>query len=414
MNSVTRKILSCCCFFGLITSSYAGTNLGVFINEVVEHNPAIQAAKSNVFAAKARAKASSLPIYNPELVAENQKAIEDTELLGINQTIDWANKRDARKHVGVANVWVAQAELENLRQQLGAAIISALAKYHAEKNVVRLAKQRTSLFQQFVSISNDRLKNGDIARVDLDLAQLALSEALAQQADAEVRMNQALQSLRAITGFSQMAWPVISNSLPPLSLDKINVDHLVSHLPVFQVSNRKYQSALARIKMAERDRYPDPTIGFQGGRQLEGSEKKRLIGLTLSIPLFVRNPYRAEVDAASFDAVEADSKREDLIRQARAEIISSAERYRTLFGALRSWEQLSRKPLSNGMVLTQRLWQAGEITPTDYVVQLKQRIDSQIAGIELKSRAWEAWSDWLKASGQIENWLQIDGCHQES
>ncbi len=389
-----------------VAAAYS-SNLSEFINQTVENNPAIQAAKSNVLAARARENASGQPLYNPELVAEKQNAIEDTELVGINQTFDWANKREARRNVGTANVYVAQAELDNLRQQLSSSILSSLAKYQAEQKIVSLAKERTALLQQFLSISKKRYSSGDIARVDLDLAQLALSEALAQEAGAEVNMNQSLQTLRAITGFSQMSWPNLANALPVLSQANINMEKLMSQLPALLVLTHKYQSALARIKVAERDRYPDPTIGIQGGRQMEGSEKKGLVGVTIGIPLFVRNPYRAEVDAANYDAIEAEGKRADIARQVRAEIKSSAERYQTLFRAVQQWQQTSAQPLSDGMVLTERLWQAGEITTTDYVVQLKQRIDSQIAGVDLKSRAWQAWAEWLSASGQVETWLQI-------
>ncbi len=391
----------------LISPAYSASVLGYFINQVLENNPAIHAAKSNVQAARAREHALGLPLYNPDISVQKQNAIENTELIEVSQTFDWANKRGARRTVGTANALVAQAELDNLRQQLGATILGALAKYQAEQKAVALAKERTSLFRQFVSISTKRHANGDIARVDLDLAQLALSEALAQQADTEVNLNQALQSIRAITGFSHINSPGLPNSLSSLEVNNIDDEKLINHLPAFIMWNRKYQSAIARIKVAERDRYPDPTIAIQGGRQYEAQDKRGLIGVTIGMPLYVRNPYRAEVDAANYDAIEAQSKREDVIRQVRAEIRSSAERYQILFRAVQQWQQISGKPLDNGMVLTERLWQAGEITTTDYVVQLKQRIDSQIAGVELKGRAWEAWAQWLKASGQIDSWLDL-------
>lgn len=391
---------------GFVNAVYA-SDLSVFVNEVVENNPAIQAAKSNLLAAKARENASGQSLYNPEVSIQRQNAIENTAMVEISKSFDWANKRGARRSVGTANVWVAQAELDDLRQQLSTNIISALAKFMAEQKTVVLAKERTALFQQFIDISKKRYSSGDIARVDLDLANLALSEAMAQQADAEVNMNVALQSLRSITGFNQINWPNLSNSLPILSTQNIDSERLITHLPAFLVLSRKYQSALAQIKVAERNRIPDPTIGVQGGRQWEGSDTKKLVGITVGIPLFVSNPYRAEVDAANFDAMEADAKRNDLVRQVRAEIKSSAERYQTLFRAVQQWQQISGKPLSDGTTLTEKLWQAGEITTTDYVVQIKQRIDSQIAGVQLKSRAWQAWAEWLKASGQIDTWLQI-------
>lgn len=387
-----------------VTTAYSST-LSEFINQTIENNPQVQAAKSNLCAAKARENASSQPLYNPEISAEKQNAIENTELIGITQTFDWANKREARRNVGTTKVMIAQAELDNLRQQLASSILSALANYQADQKVVMLAKKRSALFQKFISISHKRYTNGDIARVDLDLAQFALSEALAQQADAEVSMNQALQTLRSMTGFNQMDWPGLPNSLPPLHKDNFDTESLIYQQPAFSVLNNQYQSAIARIKVAERDRYPDPTIGFQGGRQIEGGKQRNLVGITLSIPLFVRNPYRAEVDAAQFDAMEADRKRADMVRLVRADITGSAERYQALFNAVQQWQGTSGQSLGNGMTLTTRLWQAGELTTTDYIVQVKQRIDTQIAGVELKGRAWQAWADWLKASGQIQTWF---------
>jgi cobalt-zinc-cadmium efflux system outer membrane protein len=392
---------------GPISTAYAADSLGMFIQQVLENNPAIQAAEANITAAQARTRAAGYPIYNPSLSAQQQNALENQSYVEIDQTIDWANKRDAREQVGAANARVAKAQLADLRQQLAIQVLGALAKYQAEQQALALAKERTSLLQKFVNLTTKRFKSGDIARVDLDLAQLALSEALAQQADTEVSVNQALQTLRATTGFTQMNWPRLASPLPTLATRNIDVDSLMSKLPAVLVLNQQYQTARARIKVAERERYPDPTIGIQGGQSSSEGEKKRLVGVTLSIPLFVRNPYRAEVDAANSDAMEAEGKRADIVRQARAEIRSSAERYQTLYRATQQWQQAAGKPLGDGMTLIERLWQAGEINSTDYIVQLKQRIDSQIAGVELKGRAWQAWAEWLKASGQVDNWLQL-------
>lgn len=394
-------------FFLLIFSqSLYASSLHSFINQVLNDNPGIQAAKSNVLAANARGDAAHYPLYNPELSAQKQNAIENTASLGLSQTIDWANKRDAREQVGAANIWVARAQLADLRQQLASQILAALANYHAQQRIVSLARERTKLLKKFVNLTNRRYQKGDIARVDLDLANLALAEGLAQQADAEVTANQALQTLRAITGQTKINLPHLSIALPSPTATEKNENQLLSNLPSVRVLSQQYQSARARIKVAERDRYPDPTIGVQGGQSSGDGQNKKLVGVTFSIPLFVRNPYRAEVNAAAFEALEADGKRADMVRQARAEIKSSRERYYILYRATKDWQQASGKPLSDGMQLIERLWQAGEMNSTDYLIQLKQRIDSQQAGVQLRGRAWVAWVDWLKASGQVETWLQ--------
>ena len=383
-----------------------GTPLFQFIEQTLENNPAIRAAEANVLAAHARQRAAAQPLYNPEIGGEVQSAIDNTYAVGINQTIDWVNKRGARIEVGSANIQVANAELAALRQQLAADILNALAAYQTSQQVVILSKKRTQLLQQFVTLTKKRFATGDVARVDVDLSQLALSEGLAQQADAEVNQNQALQTLREITGFKQAEWPNFPSTLSPLHPTIHEMEALLYQLPTLQILNNQYLSAEAQIRFAQKQRYADPTIGLQGGHQ-EGAEgNDNLIGLTLSMPLNVRNTYRYEVDAANADAIEADQKRLDLVRQARADIESSAERYQMLYQTMQDWQQVSGKPLSDGITLINRLWQAGELNSTDYLVQLKQRLDSQIAGAELKGRAWQAWVAWLRASGQSECWLK--------
>ena len=45
--------------------------------------------------------------------------------------------------------------------------------------------------------------------------------------------------------------------------------------------------------------------------------------------------------------------------------------------------------------LLDRLWQAGELNTTDYLVQLKQALDTEVSAIEQHGRMWRAWSAWL-------------------
>lgn len=386
--------------------AYATPSLNGFISQISETNPAIQAAKLNVSAAEAREHAATQPLYNPELTAERQTAIENVTSIGINQTIDWVNKRKARSWVGTSNVWVARAELINLRNQFLFQVLTALAKYQTQQQTVTLAKKRSSLLKHFLVLTQKRYANGDIARVDLDLAQLAYAEAIAQEADAEVNANQALQILRASTGFNHFSFPQLAAALPRPELN-VDIDKLMEKSPPLRIMHQQYKTALARVKLAERERYPDPTFGIQGGESSDGHKHRRLIGFTFNLPLPIRNSYRAEVDAANFDAIEAEEKMADIVRQTRAEISSTAERYQVLYRAMEHWQSASGKSLHDGMLLIERLWRSGEMSTTEYLVQLKQRIDSQISGVVLKGHAWEGWMEWLKASGQIEGWLDL-------
>jgi len=58
--------------------------------------------------------------------------------------------------------------------------------------------------------------------------------------------------------------------------------------------------------------------------------------------------------------------------------------------------------------LIKRLWRAGDMSTAEYLVQLKQAIDTQAAGIELRGRSWKSGFNWLYETAQITAWLDIN------
>jgi cobalt-zinc-cadmium efflux system outer membrane protein len=55
-----------------------------------------------------------------------------------------------------------------------------------------------------------------------------------------------------------------------------------------------------------------------------------------------------------------------------------------------------------------RLWESGEISTTDFLVQVRQTLDTRENALELESTMWRAWFEWLAASGQVEAWLGLE------
>ena len=81
-----------------------------FVRAVVEANPRLQAARSALEASRAFESAAGRPLYNPELQADYESAVDDTWEIGIGQTLDWTGKRDARSAVAVAERQAMEAE----------------------------------------------------------------------------------------------------------------------------------------------------------------------------------------------------------------------------------------------------------------------------------------------------------------
>lgn len=388
------------------TSIKTPVSIKQFIHYVWQTNPTIQSAESEIARANAVFSQSQRPIYNPSLDFEaehvRKEPFEDTYTAGVSQTIDLFNKRGARTAVGQHSFAEAKANLLSQQLTLATQTLKALAAYRTAQDVVRLAKRRTQLLRRFKEQNVRKFKSGDIAQDALDQASLAYAEAISQQASEEVALTRAKQQLIAIAQTASRYWPHLPRHLPkPLKPSSSTRQNWFRKLPILQVYNARVATAQASVRVAQTETKPDPTISLRGGTE----DKEPLVGVGLSIPLFVRNNFQDQVRAASHQAIAIEQIRMNVYRQVKAGLQGDLSRYQILYAAFYQWHRASKHSLQGGMDLLNRLWSAGELSTTDYLVQLKQRIDSQIAGQELKGKAWQMWFSVMEASGQLNPWL---------
>ncbi|MGB4858933.1 MAG: TolC family protein, partial [Dokdonella sp.] len=111
---------------------------------------------------------------------------------------------------------------------------------------------------------------------------------------------------------------------------------------------------------------------------------------------------RAEADAA---AAEADRIRAQLAAESRRVVESfSANR-----DAWQRWTASRGTDVERRAELLERLWREGELSTSDYLLQLNQTLDTALAGAALQARLWLSYFDYLAASGQLERWSGLDG-----
>lgn len=381
------------------------SSLGSWVSQVLADHPAMLAADASLDAARARVNAADRPLYNPELEFDYENSDADTGTGGISQAIDWADKRGARAGVAEHKLVAAEADREAVRQALSAEILSALADYATATAQQELGDQRSELMERFGGLAARRREAGDLAQVELDLAELAVAEARFQQADVMTTKIQSLQTLIAVTGRNPQHWPAFPAKLPELELRQLDREALLQSLPAVRQSLAQVAAARATIQLRTRERRPDPTISLRAGKE----DSDTLTGVNLSIPLFIRNNLRAEVDVANAELLQAERDANDRYRRFRGELEAAGLTYQLSRSAWLAWESSGAVSLGGQIKLLQRLWQAGEINTTDYLVQLKQALDTRTRAIEQRGRMWQAWIDWLLASGEVGNWLQTGG-----
>ncbi|MEQ8691225.1 MAG: hypothetical protein RIC89_10370, partial [Pseudomonadales bacterium] len=95
-------------------------------------------------------------------------------------------------------------------------------------------------------------------------------------------------------------------------------------------------------------------------------------------------------------------------RQLRAELIAAQQRYELARTAWNEWLHMGAKSLSSQTETLERLWRAGELNTTDYLVQLQQTLDTRATASAQRGVVWEAWIAWLAVSGQVDTWAGFD------
>lgn len=377
-----------------------------FIRDAVSKHPRVLAEIALVDSRSALERAAGKAIYNPELEFDAESATDDTYSIGLNQTIDFGNKRSARKKVAASEHTLSVSRMASVRKNITIILLNALAGFHSSSQQFGLAGSRLKIVQEFSDLANRRYRAGDISQTELNIANLALAQAQIDYATQKSMLAETEQALRLQSQISSsVSWPQLPTKLPSISTDKLDVDYLVAALPNVRAAQNQVNVFKDLISLRQRERKPDPTVGIRGGE--EGSDT--LIGINLSIPLFVRNSFNEEVVAAQSEQREAEYRYQNILNSSRTQIIASTKRLQFTQDAWDSWENSGQSSYKNQSELLKRLWEAGELSTTDYLVQLNQILDMQVSATELRNQLWRSWFDWLRASGEIRNWLGFQG-----
>lgn len=375
-------------------------NIQTALEAAWARHPAAQAARHTLDAAEARARAASRPIYNPEIEFGAERADVDTIEAGASLTLDIGGKRRARQDVGNAELEVARAVYALTRRDFVRQWLTALFSVGTAMERAAIARRQLTLIERFAELAERQLRVGDISTLERDLALLAREEARVQAATLAGQAAQARAAVRLAGG--DVAIDIETSTIP--FPEPIKVDAEILQLPEAVLASRQTSAAVARIVSAQRDRRADPTISVRGGRVDTGMGSEPVIGLSVSIPLHVRNNFRAEVDAAQADALNSEAQADLIDLELRTHAHQTYEIYRLLIDAWKQWERSGAGDIEKRADLLERLWNAGELSTSDYLVQLKQALDTALAAAELRGELLRAALDHLSATGRLDDW----------
>ncbi len=387
-----------------VIAESAGATLSRFVQAVVENNPRVRAARASLEASSALRDAASRPLYNPELSLDAENAETDTRAIGLSQTIDWGGKRKARTAVAEADRLVAEADYLAVRWSVTVELLQGLAFHQTGLARDELAATRRKLMDDFSALAERRFDAGDLNQVELDLARLSATDARIRKATAAAGLAEARQAVRnLLAGTATGEWPSLPVTTPALP-ERVDARTMVLALPEVVAARRQVETADALVELRRRERRPDPTLSVSGGDE----SGTTLVGVSLTMPLYIRNGFKYEVTAALAELTRAQRMADDVMQRAYSRLEGAAERYDLSHGAWVEWQTTGSVSLTRQTQQLQRLWQSGELSTTDYLVQLTATLDVQESALDLREALWRAWFEWLWASGQVDAWLGLN------
>ena len=390
-------------------STLAPASVRAALRAAWQRHPTYRATEAQLAAARARLDAAGQPLYNPEVeLASDDEGPDRTTTAGLSLTLDLSGKRRVRRDAASARVDQATAEARLHRRDFAKQWFTGWAELQTANARVRTGERRLTLMTRFGDLAEKQFSADDISGLERDLALLARDEAQAEQSQLIGEQADAQARFRAVGGSPELLANLV---LPTGTLSPPTGDSGIEQMPDWLVAQAAAMAAEREVTVARRNRIADPTLGAYGGRKRfdMGGPSDNVIGVSVSVPLFVRNSYRAEVVAAQADADVAAADRDRVRIELEADRQRAIDTYAATQSSWTRWQASRGTDIERRTTLLERLWREGELSTADYLQQLKQTLDTQLAGAELEARLWRSYADYLAATGQLERWAGLEG-----
>lgn len=383
-------------FLPLLVQAEAADWNGWLTAQIQQH-PDVLAAREQLLGSQANADAAEQPLYNPELSGDVERSGEETSYrIGVQQTIDWWDKRGAKQQQAGYLRSAAEALYRQHVLEKTAEALSALVAWQAASQAGIIAQAQKEQLDTLLDLVEKRQRAGDLGSIDAEFTFLSLAQQLAQVAEAEADQQRAESVVRELLpGWNPERGGIPADFWQPTS--HMTTDQELLQHPAVASAQASWQSLKEEAVLTRRAARAEPTVGINAGR--DGSENA--VGLTLSIPLNVRNSFSAETRAAERAALEAEARFQAIYRKQRFNLQAAQAAWQRFDQHYRRWQTLVQARVENSADLLDRQWRSGDLSTTDYLLALNQRAESLLAGIALEKQTRLALTDVLLQSGRL-------------
>lgn len=274
----------------------------------------------------------NVPTRSFDLRREDMTMLE----LGLSQTIPFPGKLALQQHIAEQEALAAADSVEEARLRLARDVRQGWWRLYYYDRALGVTDEAERFFQQLVGVSETRYRVGQGSQADVQLAQLELSklkderlELVGMRHGETARFNVLLNRAPE----TPVPIPAVAETRLPDLFEPALQEKAKETRPLFAQHRKMLEASRARVDLAEKDYYPDFTVGAgYGVRQNAPDGQTRSdfasFRLSLNLPVYAADKQARAVDQRRSEYLRDRYAIEDEHRKAQAEIAAAAADYR--------------------------------------------------------------------------------------
>ena len=310
--------------------------------------------------------------------------------IGVDQEIEIAGQRGARRAAATAGVERAQAEISDTTRLTLAAVDRTYFRLVSANEKALLSDEGRRLTERLADAARRQLEAGKISKLEYNLSAVEQGRTRARNLSANRDRERFASELRELLALPPTK-PVSPSAPKALSDEPVRLD--VDSLTIIALAQRpdlRERAAAARqarslASVARREAFPNLTLRASS-EKTEGSQGRVLRpGIGLTLPIFNRNT--GEINARNAEAEMIDLQNRALALSIRIEISRAVQTYQSANAEARLLDSTVLTPARENRQLLELAFREGKVGLPVVLLIRSQVVDAE----------FEYWDAWLAA-----------------
>lgn len=353
------------------------------VQQVLQSYPSVLAARSGIRARAALRDRLEAGNYEFNLsggaarrrVSDVGENLRDWNL-GLERTLRLPRKAELDSALGQQNLVLAQNGYGDAMHEAARKLLSGWFLWLRERSRSEQWQQQVDVLRQQLDVVSRRVKAGDAAQLEQELARAALMQAEIGLQQAQLQLENAKDSLNRY--FPALLLPPAPRAGEPAPLPQdlaywlaLGLDH--NH----ELSFARAESRIAQLgaQRADADRVPDPSVGVHYLSERNGGDSVTGVSVTIPLPGAGRRAASAEAYARADMATQREAM---VLRRLEADITAA---YNSAKASYANWHSAAA---ASGLIERNadkmaRAYALGELGLNEVLLARRQALEARLA-----------------------------------